>query len=85
MAAYIVERVQSTVSLQIPSYLLAQSLNGFSSSVANGEEVKPGWGERAGQPSAIGSAWPRGSWEGVDLKIPIGSSSFSLWLPIRAN
>lgn len=39
MAAYIVERVQSTVSLQIPSYLLAQSLNGFSSSVANGEEV----------------------------------------------
>lgn len=40
MATHAVDRVQSTFSLQIPSYLLAPSLNGVSSSVANGEEIR---------------------------------------------
>lgn len=46
---------------------------------------RPGWGKGTEQPSVTGSAWPQGSWDGVYLKIPIGSSSISLWLQIRAN
>lgn len=46
---------------------------------------KPGWGKETEQPSVTGPAWPWGSWEGVYLKIPIGSSSISRWLQIRAN
>lgn len=49
-----------------------------------GPTIKHG-GKGTEQPSVTGSAWPQGSWEGVYLKIPTGSSSISLWLQIRAN
>lgn len=82
MGAQITDRVKSILSLRA-SYLLACVLNSCSSSLAKGEEVSLA-GEREVEPSVTGPAWLRDA-ERDGLKIPIGSSSVSRQLQIRAN
>lgn len=78
------ERVKSIFSLPNPSYVLAPILNSFASSVANEEEISlAGERNRAAichRPSMATRT------RGRDLpKIPIGGSSISFWLQIKAN